>query len=190
MWLIFDINGVIVKEPDSKAMKVFCSKNKKSFFFTILKYFLSLHSYQKGKVDDKTFWQNCLGNQGFEHIKKYYFQNNVFSKDFVEKIKKLKQQNFKIGILSNSNNLMTSIYKEKNIYDFADVVFLSDEISLMKPFPSVFRFVQKKLKVKPNDLLLIDDSLSNILIARFLGWNAYWFKDIKKWADFIKKMSK
>jgi HAD superfamily hydrolase (TIGR01509 family) len=178
MWLIFDVNGVITKNIELDIIIKFCKKNRKNLVFIMLRYFREASPYYKGCLSGKEFWGFVLGKGGYEFVLDSYSKSTFLDKKIVDKFIELRKKGFKIGILSNSCDIMSEGYKKKGFYNFADRVYLSDKIHMIKPFPSTFRFVVHDIGVKPKHVLLIDDSWYNILASRLFGWRAIWFKDI------------
>ena len=178
MWLIFDVNGVITRNIELDIIKAFCKKNKRSLSITMLRYFWDVVPYYKGCLDGKEFWENVLGKGGYGFVLKSYEKSTFLDKKIVEKFIELRRKGFMIGILSNSCDLMSAEYQKKGFYSFADRVYLSDKIHMIKPFPSTFRYVVHDIGVKSEKVLLIDDSWYNIVASRLFGWRAIWFKDL------------
>lgn len=178
MWLIFDVNGVITKNIELDIIRKFCKKHNKSLFFTMLRYFKETVPYYKGCLDGEEFWGYVFGEGGYEFVLNEYSKSTFLDKKIVEKFRELRKKGFRIGILSNSCDIMSEVYEKKGFYNFADRVYLSDKIHMIKPFPSTFRFVVHDIGIKPKHVLLIDDSWYNILASRLFGWKAIWFKDI------------
>lgn len=178
MWLIFDVNGVITKNIELSIIRKYCKQNKKSLVFTILRYFKEAAPYYKGCLSGQEFWGYVFGKDGYEFVLNEYSKSTFLDKKIVHKFIELRKKGFRIGILSNSCDIMSETYAKKGFYDFADRIYLSDKIHMIKPFPSTFRFVVHNIGAKPSQVLLIDDSWYNILASRFFGWKAIWFKDI------------
>lgn len=93
-----------------------------------------------------------------------------YYKDVVEYAHSLKDK-CKIAILSNLGP-----FEKKRIndqYDLSkfDYVYLSYELGLKKPDKKIFEYVLNDLKLKPKNILFIDDNLDNIDSAKECGWN-------------------
>ncbi|MEX1997489.1 MAG: HAD-IA family hydrolase [Candidatus Andersenbacteria bacterium] len=58
--------------------------------------------------------------------------------------------------------------------------FLSFKIGALKPSPEAYQHVITKLGCEPSELLLIDDSRSNIAGAKACGVKAYLFRDVTR----------
>lgn len=97
--------------------------------------------------------------------------------------KKLKQNNFELGILSNSTPWHEIIIEKRaQVHDLFDVCIFSQDVGFEKPEPQIYeiafesaqRFVRKKHQVAldPNEVYFIDDLPKNIRAARAQGWQA------------------
>ncbi len=137
------------------------------------------------------FLQKSLGiNISYEDFVNLYeeeFKAVKYYKDVVDYAHSLKSR-CKIAILSN---LMYFDKKRINDqYDLSkfDYVYLSFEIGMRKPDEKIYKYVLDDLKVKPEDILFIDDDYQNILAAKKCGWNTclafgYELDKIKKSVD-------
>ncbi|MFT5846403.1 MAG: putative hydrolase of the HAD superfamily [Psychroserpens sp.] len=109
--------------------------------------------------------------------------NNIL-KDFpdhrLQFIKQLaKDQNYKLILLSNTNDLHISWIAENiSFYEefksCFDKFYLSHEINLRKPNTDIYTFVLKENKLKPEECFFIDDTKENTETAISLGihvWN-------------------
>lgn len=137
------------------------------------------------------FLQKSLGiNISYEDFVNLYeeeFKAVKYYKDVVDYAHSLKSR-CKIAILSN---LMYFDKRRINDqYDLSkfDYVYLSFEIGMRKPDEKIYKYVLDDLKVKPEDILFIDDDYQNILAAKKCGWNTclafgYELDKIKKSVD-------
>lgn len=137
------------------------------------------------------FLQKSLGiNISYEDFVNLYeeeFKAVKYYKDVVDYAHSLKSR-CKIAILSN---LMYFDKKRINDqYDLSkfDYVYLSFEIGMRKPDEKIYKYVLDDLKVRPEDILFIDDDYQNILAAKRCGWNTclafgYELDKIKKSVD-------
>lgn len=66
-------------------------------------------------------------------------------------------------------------------------VFVSTRMHFVKPDRKAYRFVVSKLKVKPEEALMIDDRLVNIRGARASGLNTILFKNTRQFQKALRK---
>ncbi|MEG1059880.1 MAG: HAD family hydrolase [Clostridia bacterium] len=98
-----------------------------------------------------------------EFSKVYYY------KEVIELINAIKDK-CQLGILSNL------IYIDKNRLDSQvnlsrfDYVWLSFELGYIKPQEEIYKIVENDCQINANNILFIDDSRDNILMAKKRGW--------------------
>lgn len=82
------------------------------------------------------------------------------------------RNDFRIGCLSNSNELHTPLHRA-SIHPHVDSFYFSDEIGLVKPDREIFDYVIRNLAVSPQRIAFFDDTPVNVDAAREVGINAY-----------------
>jgi putative hydrolase of the HAD superfamily len=87
---------------------------------------------------------------------------------------------------------LTNNFKKKNftfnrIKNNFDYIFESSKIGLRKPEKEIYLYVQKKMKVKAQEILFIDDLGINLKPARELGFITYKFVNTEDTIEFFKK---
>lgn len=85
-------------------------------------------------------------------------------------IEDLKKQEFKIGLATNSPELIIPVVLEKtNTTDLFDVLSSADFEIEGKPNPAIYLTTAKKLNVLPHECLVIEDSVSGVEAAKKAG---------------------
>ena len=118
---------------------------------------------------NEEFNLNCTPEEFYEcYIKE--FDKVEYYRDVVDFAHSLKDK-CKIGILSNLGSIdKQRLDKQVDIKQF-DYVWLSFELECRKPEEKIYKIVEKDCKLKPENILFIDDSKENIKTAQELGWN-------------------
>ena len=75
-----------------------------------------------------------------------------------------------------SGNGIMNVAGDKEIRNFFDEFISSDMVVLGKPAPDTFLFSAKKLKVKPEECLVIEDAPNGILAAKNAGMRCMGFR--------------
>lgn len=104
----------------------------------------------------------------------------LVNQELVAWLKQLKKQGeYKLGLVSNTSRLTVARFlKQAELgSDFFNAEVLSGEESFMKPDPRFFQLALERLKLKPKNGLLVDDSRNNILGAQALGLAVVWVED-------------
>jgi 2-haloacid dehalogenase len=88
----------------------------------------------------------------------------------------LKRTGYKIYALSNwSAETFPHARNRFGFLDWFDFTVISGEIGLVKPGREVFDFLLEKTGRRAEELIFIDDSMTNVIAARSLGFNAIHF---------------
>ncbi len=191
---MFDIGGVLFDENLSVQYENFAKKiNVDPELFTKTKNKYS-GIFKTGHISvDKLMKKlskelNVNKDELFsKHIEMY--RRKTLHKDMFSLVIKLKQ-NYKLAILSNTNKLHTKINNEyQDLFDHFDRIFLSWEMKVAKPDVRAYRYVLKKLKIKPNECVFIDDKEENITSANSIGINGIVFKDYNLLVKELEKLN-
>ena len=79
----------------------------------------------------------------------------------------LKENGFKIGVGTSSNTkLMHKVIEVLNIGHYFDSLTSAEFLEYGKPHPHVFLNCAKALTIKPNECLVIEDSINGIIAAK------------------------
>lgn len=90
-------------------------------------------------------------------------------------LSELKKQ-YKLTVINNGNSIALKYWKEKFDFSIFNLFINSAEEGIKKPDPEIFLLACKRLNVKPEECLFIDDSLENIESAKKLGMETIWWK--------------
>lgn len=90
-------------------------------------------------------------------------------------------EHYKVGLLSN---IMPGLIDHMLARDLLpnidyDVIIDSSKVGYIKPEPEIFAVATEKADVQPSEILLIDDSRSNLMTAASEGWRTAWFDDFR-----------
>jgi FMN phosphatase YigB (HAD superfamily) len=89
--------------------------------------------------------------------------------------------NYYVGLLSNiMPGFINRMMREGVLprVHYTQIVDSSVE-KVIKPEPHIFEIAQQRAGVEPHEILLIDDSRSNLMAAEKQGWNVLWFDDYR-----------
>ena len=95
-------------------------------------------------------------------------------------VKRLNEIGYRVPVLTNVSRKMAEYNKTKGRYKIFKPVFLSYKIGLKKPSPKIFLHALKKLKLKPNECIFIDDKESYLKGARAVGIKTILFKSFSQ----------
>jgi putative hydrolase of the HAD superfamily len=89
--------------------------------------------------------------------------------------------NYHIGLLTNIMPGFVDAMLTKNLIPNVpyDAVIDSSRVGVIKPEAEIYKIATEKAHVDPNEILLIDDSRTNVMAAERLGWHVLWFDDYR-----------
>lgn len=106
-----------------------------------------------------------IGSNAYEYV----------DKNLLNLIKAIKQSGVKVVLSSNSNILHKNLIDAK-LASLVDDIFRTYEIGYQKYEENYYRYIEKKLNVKPEEILNIgDNELIDYQIPKSYGWQAVLF---------------
>lgn len=88
-------------------------------------------------------------------------------------------EHYKIGLLSNIMPGQIEAMQARNFLPAVnyDAVIASCEVHAIKPEAKIYEIATAKAGVPPAEILLVDDSRTNLVAAEKLDWHVLWFDD-------------
>lgn len=166
--ILFDMDGVLVDSIKSwrKALNH------------------ALETYDMDKISEEVFIEKYWGHDLYDNLKRNnlplkvgMFCNKVYSeyledvniypdvKEVLEKLSKYR----KCIITNTPCDCTKQILETFDIAKYFDFVFTSDDVKLAKPNPEIVLLACKKLGVKPEEVVLIGDTDSDIKAGHAAG---------------------
>lgn len=195
--IIFDVGGVLAlgKVPLLKykgklhrlgVHEQVCKKLK----ISLDQYFDSIDTFYAKSIEGKLSRQKVINHLSknlkisqkklvkiyHKTYKKSFKQNKSLFKQAFE----LKNLGYKIAILSDQWHLSKESLMPKKLYKNFNKVIVSCDIKMRKPNPKIYKLILKKLKLKPNEAIFIDNQEWNIKPAKKLGMKTILFKNNKQ----------
>lgn len=85
----------------------------------------------------------------------------------LELIDKLKEKNFKLAVASSSPlTFINTVLSKLHIKEQFEVIVSGEEARRGKPHPEIFMLTAKRLKVRPDECVVIEDSLNGMRAAK------------------------
>lgn len=148
-------------------------------------------------IVESTFWHYndavCKGAMNMTEFNKVLgqcFDTTDFnwSKYYLEAVDSIQEtaetvrwaaEHYRVGLLSNiMPGLITAMRSKGLIPDIPyDVIIDSSEVKAIKPEPAIYETAAKKAACPAGEILLIDDSRTNLMAAERMGWHVLWFDD-------------
>lgn len=104
-------------------------------------------------------------------------------------IKKLKTRQYKIGLATNApEKIIPTVLEKTRTADLFDIVSSADHEEKGKPHPAIYLSTARKLKVRPQECAVIEDSPTGMEAAKSAGMTVIAYTQGKKsislkWAD-------
>lgn len=182
--ILFDWGGVVESMTDSYSNPMAWNDTFKELGYQGENFYQYIENYPITTVHNKKELEEKVYNkmkedfqltgtfQDFLKIYEEKFANIKYYQDIVELEHELGTY-CQIGILSNLLPIdKKRLNKQINISKY-DYLFLSYELGLEKPNPIIYKTITEKVKLKPENILLIDDKEKNIKAAKKAGWNGF-----------------
>lgn len=196
--IIFDIDGVVFKSIDENGKYLWSKNLKKDLKLNSehckLIYSKEWNNVTKGKISTVNHLQNVFSNPIFKNIdispKKYidyWLKNDQFvNKEIIELIKLLSIDSY----IGTNQDYHRTEHIKKLVGSHFKYCFSSFELKFIKPEKRFYSAIEKFLNLKSNQILLIDDTYSNIVNAKKQGWETFFYNDdINKLTLFLRKLN-
>ena len=183
--ILFDIGGVFFKWKDRWLFSNIADRFGLSEQHLADECKKELPKLRLGKISEQEMWQRVGRQINSKELSNYkdslihdFFKSKINIDDSVfVVIKQLRAKNVKIGILSNTALSMHSAVEELIDMNYFDFLFLSYEIGMEKPDNEIFEHVMEKMPHPKEEILFVDDRLSNVNAAKNFGMKAIHFTD-------------
>ena len=179
----FDLGGVIITIDQSQAISRFKeigATNVEEWLdpYTQTGIFGDLEHGLISAEDFRKELSRLIGKEVTKEQCAYAWQG--YAKDVparnLELVRKLRQQGYRVVLLSNTNPYMMSwVFSPEfdgqghSLRDYMDDFYLSYVCKIMKPDPAIFQLVVDREGLDPSEILFLDDSAANIRAAQGVG---------------------
>lgn len=181
--IIFDFFDVIHRDPFQNWLK---EQN-------LIDNNVAHHSSRQldlGNISDEEFYRQLatISEQHWHEVRDSFEEGDFIDRSMLAIIQQLKEQGYKIGLLSNSSiEYIWNIIEGHGVEPLFDVITVSAAVKLAKPDRAIFHHILKELDSRPNKTIFIDDNNKNVEAAKELGISAFIYMGIPSLiADFAK----
>lgn len=175
--VIFDVGGVILRIPNREYHIYLDKRSGKTTMEVERIISRSLPEAESGKADMRAFEKKLSSRLGIKPSELNWLmplKGAEVDMDVMELVKEL-SGNYAVGYLTNVDR-SRYIYAARLIGDdYFAYKFVSCYMHMVKPQHAIYRYVLKKMRLKPQELVFIDNEPSNVRGARELGINAVLF---------------
>lgn len=178
--IAFDFGGVLGSDADewNTTFKKVLDKSglTVSEMFNIWEKYWPTLKLGKGNIMD--YWVEAAKKNGVtpKTLREIYNQSIRIDNDVLKIAKSLKRK-YKLIILSNdTKDWMDAKIKRFKFDKIFDKVYSSANLGISKPNRKIFDYVLRDLKIKPQELIFIDNQENNYEAARDMEINTILFK--------------
>ena len=179
--IIFDLGGVILKDKPVSILELLNIDKK---VYNQLKIFF--HDWKKLDLGVETLedkYKQCNFSKEYDKVYKQllinYYKYREIDTRVIECINNLKNNGYKIYILSDNNKECFEYYKNHFAFENIDGWVLSCDYHTTKSEGRLFDSFIKKFDLNPSECYFIDDKLSNIEEARKHGIRGNTFNNME-----------
>jgi epoxide hydrolase-like predicted phosphatase len=190
--IIFDWGGVLIDNPTDNLMK-YCAESLEVDVKRFKNAFSKYESvFQKGKISENKLWDKICSELNLKKPSSKSLWKNAVKNIFKDKkqiynlILLLKKRGYLIGFLSNTEMPAREYFLENGYEKYFDATIFSCIEKTVKPEEKIYNLTLKRLNVKANESVFIDDKLDYIDGAKKVGMNGIVFKTPKQ---LIKELS-
>ncbi|BEG99924.1 HAD family hydrolase [Bacteroides sedimenti] len=197
--LILDFGGVLVDLDRSRCIESFKAMGADCIEEMLNPYYQQglLMKLEKGEITTDQFHDELRQTVGKEMSDKQIddawnsFLVNVptYKLDLLLKLR----EHYSVFLLSNTNAIHWEMscerffsYKNLQVEDFFEKIFLSYQMHQLKPSKEIFETVMAVTGIQPEDTFFIDDSEANCITAQSLGIHTYTPKAHEDWGHIFK----
>lgn len=188
--ILFDYAGVITPTRNNSSFAV---KNSKRFGLSpdeIIK--ISYDGWADaavGKVNGKDFWEKFSSKLNIKKDELISLVIETFPIDprMIHLIKKTKKKYTTVLFSNQAKDWLEKVIEDNNFKDIFSYFVNSYTVGARKPDKKIFEEALKITNSKPEETLLIDDTLENIEAARKMGINAILFENYDQFLNEYKK---
>lgn len=151
------------------------------------------NKYYTNQIQGDEFWNQILKLFKLKsltptNLNIAYLASYAISPKMLELAATLKNK-YQTMLLSNlTAEMMEDIIKKFAVKNYFHHTIFSNEVGLMKPDPAIFRLANERLGVPTSQTIFIDDSQTNIRVAKTLGFQIILFKNHEQCLNELKQL--
>ena len=178
-FVYFDLGGVVIDHISSLGIIADHLAIERETLVTFFK--KHANDLDRGNLSwdafEEMIYKEYIAEKRLEKQLSAFFVDNFEMIEETHQLMHRISQKMNIGILSNVAEDVYELIQARKIIPNIEYhsIIVSAKIGSIKPEKEIFDFAIKEAGHKPNEVLFIDDSESNVMAARSFGWNAVQF---------------
>jgi epoxide hydrolase-like predicted phosphatase len=185
--VIFDWGGVLMRTVDPSGRRKWERKLELPLYAVdrVVHGSRSWKQAQSGIISDVEYWTDVADQLGLDEtalaeFRHDYFRGDRLDEEMVQFIQNLRPR-FKTALLSNASPQLHGLLAELEVADLFDVMVISGIVGVQKPDPDIYRLVLKRLDLRPQETIFVDDFTRNLETAQELGMQTLHFRAGMDW---------
>jgi len=184
-WFVFDLGNTVIKLAYERVLENIC-RNAPASRDEVVELFEKPGSYrdlERGAITFAEFYDFLCDRAGyrgslheFRAIWADFFDGPMAG---IEEVLDRVRERYRVAFLSNSNEVHAEVIPRQfaALFRNDDRFIFSHRFQSAKPDPELFQRALEVIGASPQQTVLVDDLLENVLAARALGLRAFQFRD-------------
>ncbi len=190
--IFFDIRGVLFKDIEKYMMRDIAKKYHISYKKTMNIRSKWWKSYATKKISEKEYWKGFLKDMGIQEDYRTFlplpYTKYIKEMPHMKKLLEILAENYPLSVLSDHSPEWWAYAKKKfQLQNYFQGYVLSFEHGVLKNKPKLFLKAIQLAKEKPEEILFIDNSRKNLLVAKKLGIQTMLFTNPMQLMKELKK---
>ena len=184
-WFVFDLGNTVIKLAYERVLENICKRAAvtRDDLIELLESPGGYRDMERGAVtfaDFHDFLRDKAGYRGtlrdLQETWSDFFDGAIPG---IENLLERLRLRYRIAFLSNSNEVHAEVIPRKfgSLFGKEDRLIFSHRFRCAKPDPEMFQRALEIIGALPQQAVLVDDLLENVLAARSVGMTAYQFRD-------------
>ncbi len=185
--VMFDYGGVVTNETYAEIEKITSDMLGVNLNGIRKKIGESLSKFESGTISEQDFWQELTDKKTnlprdlfHDFWIREYFKRVKIHENVLQLVDELKKNGYKVGLISNTIMPHVREIRKRGGYKRFDPVILSCEVGFRKPKREIYEIALKKLGLKPEECVFVDDLQENVEGAKTVGIKAFLFEGVKQ----------
>jgi len=192
--VVFDWGGVLMEDPSAEMYTYFAKKlgvDREELRRAVRQNDIFIQTDEEGEAE---LWKKVCKELGCElpdnedSLWHEAFEKVHLPYPKVRELAKSLRGRYKTGLLSNTEKVGVKMIKKDGLEEDFDETVYSCEVGLVKPDERIYELMLKKLGVKPEEAVFIDDKEINIDGARKVGMKGIVFLNYQQLVQELKQL--
>ena len=189
--IIFDWGGVLMEEPTQRILAYLARKFDVDLEALRKRLEPHLDRMQSGDGVEDRVWRMIGRKLNYEVSELKAIWLEALEKTYlpypevIDLVKRLKTE-YKTGLLSNLEDAGIEVIKKQGLEENFDEIVYSCKVGFIKPDEKVYQIILKRLGVRPEEAVFIDDKKVNIDGAEKVGMKGLLFLNYQKLVQDLK----